>query len=178
MIVLRSLLSVLLLAALLAPSAARAGEEEDQAELFVTLFGMMCPSIVAEGLAGEGGALASEGPLATAIGGDACGCVDTSLKAMSAREINALMEEGEDKGGFEAIATRCMAVALKPRVGEICAMTAVGEGVSKDDPQMAAACGCAQGRADALSEEELGAMFTSGNEAAVEALFEGCEVES
>ena len=178
MIVLRSLLSVLLLAALLAPSTARADEEEEQAALFVTLFEMMCPSIMAEGLSGEGGMLASDGPLAAGISSDACGCMDATLKAMSPREINAMMEDGKEQKGVEAMATRCMAVALKPRVGEICALAAVNEGVARDDAEMAAACGCAQGRADAMSEDEMAAKFTSDDRNAADAMFEGCIPEA
>lgn len=178
MIVLRSLLSVLLFASLLAPSAARAGEEEDQAALFVTLFEMMCPALMAEGLSGESGLLTSEGPLATAISGDACGCIDTSLKAMSPRQVNALMEEGKDEKGVETMVTRCMAVALKPRIGEICTAAAAKEGMAKDDAAIASSCGCAQARADALSEDEMTAMFSSDDENSADALFEGCEPEA
>lgn len=178
MIVLRSLLSVLLLAALLAPSTARAGEEEDQAALFVNVFGLMCPGLLAESLGGENMFGAADGPLATGISGETCGCIDSRLKAMSAREITRMMESDEASGSVEAMFTGCMVRALKPRVGEVCGFAAQREGAAKDDPLMASTCGCAQKRADAMSEEEMAALFDSEDKDAADALFAGCEPEA
>lgn len=175
MTLLRTLLSVLLLAALLAPSTARAGEEEDQAELFVSIFSMMCPSLMAEGLGAENLFGDVGGPLATAISDDSCGCINTSFKSMSAREINAMMNEGEQSNGVETMVTGCMAIALKPRIGEICSLAATKEGAAQDDEQVVSGCGCAQKRADALSDEEMTALFNSEDDKAIDALFEGCE---
>lgn len=175
MTLLRSLLSVLLLAALLAPSAARAGEEEDQAELFVSIFAMMCPSLMAEGLGGETAFGAVDGPLTTAISDQSCSCINTKFKSMSPREINAMMNEGDDSKAVEQMVTGCMALALKPRIGDVCRLAATREGVAEDDEALVSTCGCAQRRADALSDEEMVAIFNSEDEDSVNALFEGCD---
>lgn len=178
MIVLRSLLSVLLLASLLAPSTARAGEEEDQAALFVNIFSMMCPGLLAESLGGDNMFGDADGPLASGISGETCGCIDTRLKAMSAREINQMMESEGGSNDVETMFTSCMVGALKPRVGEVCSFAAQREGATKDDPMLASTCGCAQARADAMSEQEMTALFNSDDENSADALFEGCEPDA
>ena len=178
MIVLRSLLSVLLLAALLAPSTARANEEEEQAALFVTLFEMMCPALMNEGLSSGGDMAALEGPILTAIGGDACDCINGSLKAMSPREINALTSEDGGNEGIEPMLARCTALAIQPRISEVCLVGATEKGVAKDDPMAVSMCGCVQARADAMSEEEITALFSTQDDDAFNTLFEGCDPDA
>ena len=176
---LRTLLATLLLAAVLAPSAARAGEQEDQAQMFIGLLEIMCPGLVAEGMTKEEMFGAGGAALATGISNDSCSCINTDLRAMPARKVVALLEAGDDNKVLEGMMTTCMAKALKPRIGEVCLAAARKEaGEGADEAKLTAACGCAQRRADAISDERMAEMMNSSDENSLDAIFEGCDADA
>ena len=167
---LRSLLTVLLLATVLAPTLARADEEVAAgAELRIEMFGRLCPPLLAKGFVemevnGDG--------LAEGLATDACACIDARLRAIPAADVADVMG-GRSGSDFEQISNACVSLAMKPRVGALC-RAFVGKDASIDAAEAEKACTCAQQRSDALGDD---AFITAldGKNGGLEVLLAECE---
>ena len=170
MIVLRSLLSVLLLATALAPTLARADDDDAAAgEMMIEMFDTLCPSMLANGFAEMD---INDQALADGLGADSCACIVARLRAVPATDVADLM--GGRKGSdFEQISNQCVSLAMKPRVGAMCRVFLRND-TSVDAATVDKSCTCAQERSDGISDDAFVAGMDEKN-GGLEALLAECE---
>lgn len=170
---LRSLLTVLLLATVLASPLARADDDAAaKGEMMVNMFARICPQVMTDGFVDMD---VNDQALAKGLAEDACSCVDTRLRAIPPAEVAGLFGT-DDNDAFNAIANVCVTRAMKSRVGGLCRVYMLSEGLT-EPAYLDTACACVQQRTDATSEEAfLGLM--AGKDGGIEGLFGACEPDA
>ena len=173
MIVLRSLLSVLLLATVLAPTVARADDDDAATgEMMIEMYDRLCPSMLANGPTEDN---VTDQALAVGLNADSCACIVARLRAVPAADVADLM--GGRKGSdFEQINSQCIALAMKPRIGAMCRVF-LRKDTSVDAATVETACTCAQERSDAISDDAFVARM-DGESGGLEALLAECEPDT
>lgn len=170
---LRSLLSVVLLATVLASPPARADDDAvAKGEMMVGMFARICPSVMTDGFVKMD---VNDEALAKGLAEDACRCVDTRLRAVPPAEVAGLFGT-DDNDTFNAIADACVTRAMKSRVGGLCRVYMLSEGLD-DTAYLDTACTCVQQRTDATSEEAFLALM-AGEDGGIEGLFGACEPDA
>ena len=176
-IVLRTLLSVLLLATVLAPTLARA-DDDDAAlgERRLALFEAACPASVASGFSGVDGfdrMDERDKAMLNNIALRACTCAGHRLREFPLADVTRVME-GE---ALKTIAEGCIADEMKSDFGAICQVLFRQAAPSEDEDAAIRVCGCAQARADVTSSDALTRLL-AGEEGGVYGMLSRCAVDS
>ena len=173
MLVLRSLLSVLLLALAMAPPLVLAGDDAAAiGEQRLAVFEAACPVSMTAGLIRSDDFKRMDErdqAVMTGIAGPACACAITRLREYPSADIPQVMESD----AFRKIAQGCIADYMKVNFGAYCRVLYRRALPSHGAPEADRACNCAQVRVDTTSNEQF-VRLLGGENGGVDRIVNDC----